>query len=200
LWLPARYRYRSATADEESIATDHKALMGKPSARGDILAKKIRMISKDKNHLYFMRLAVLEAKKAGQIGEVPVGAVLVSGNGEILSVNHNKTITLADPTAHAEVLALRSAALKINNYRLLNTTLYATVEPCIMCMGAILHARVSKLVFGANDPKWGAAGSLCNYAEDDRLNHRVEVIKGIYAEECRALMRNFFRARRRNTF
>jgi tRNA(adenine34) deaminase len=143
-----------------------------------------------------MELALKEANKAEQIGEVPVGAVLVSENGEILSAAHNQTIKLVDPTAHAEIIALRKAALEINNYRLLNTTLYVTVEPCIMCMGAIVHARISRVVFGTTDPKWGAAGSLYNYAEDDRLNHRVEITAGVHAEDCRRLMQNFFRAKR----
>jgi tRNA(adenine34) deaminase len=147
-------------------------------------------------YLQLMKLALSEAEKAGQIGEVPVGAVLVSENGAILASNYNRTIKLADPTAHAEMLALREAALKINNYRLLNTTLVVTVEPCIMCMGAIVHARISRVVFGANDPKWGAAGSLYNYAEDDRLNHRVEIVKGVCEPECRSLMQDFFRAKR----
>src|SRR5210317_1338040 len=123
----------------------------------------------------FMRLALVEAKKAGQMGEVPIGAILVSEDGHVLSATHNRTIDLADPTAHAEILALREAALKINNYRLLNTSLYVTVEPCMMCMGAIVHARVSSVIFGTADPKWGAAGSLYNLAEDDRLNHRVRI-------------------------
>jgi tRNA(adenine34) deaminase len=147
-------------------------------------------------HEYFMKIALAEAKKAGQIGEVPVGAILVSENGDILSAAHNQTIKLADPTAHAEILALRKAALKVNNYRLINTTLYVTVEPCIMCMGAIVHARISRVVFGATDPKWGAAGSLYNFAADDRLNHRVEIATGVCAEDCRRLMQDFFRAKR----
>jgi tRNA(adenine34) deaminase len=144
-----------------------------------------------------MQAAVSEAKKAGQIGEVPVGAILVSADGAILASTHNQSIKLADPTAHAEVLALRKAALRINNYRLLNTTLYVTVEPCIMCMGAIVHSRVARVVFGTTDPNWGAAGSLYNYAEDDRLNHRVEIVKGICEHECRSLMKKFFCARRK---
>ena len=144
-----------------------------------------------------MVLALNEAKKAGQIGEVPVGAILVSENGEILSAAHNQTIKLADPTAHAEILTLRKAALEINNYRLLNTTLYVTVEPCIMCMGAIVHARISRVVFGAPDPKWGAAGSLYNFAADDRLNHRVDIITGVCAEDCRRLMQDFFLSKRK---
>ena len=147
-------------------------------------------------HENFMELALNEAKKAGQIGEVPVGAILVSKNGEILSAAHNQTIKLADPTAHAEILTLRKAALEINNYRLLNTTLYVTVEPCIMCMGAIVHARISRVVFGAPDPKWGAAGSLYNFAADDRLNHRVDIITGVCAEDCRRLMQDFFLSKR----
>ena len=144
-----------------------------------------------------MELALQEAEKAGQIGEVPVGAILVSENGETLSAAHNQTIRLADPTAHAEILAVRQAAIKIDNYRLLNSTLYVTVEPCIMCMGAIVHARISRVVFGANDPKWGAAGSLYNFPQDERLNHRVEITAGVCAVECRQLMQDFFRAKRR---
>ena len=143
-----------------------------------------------------MELALIEAKKAGQMGEVPIGAILVDSDGTILSATHNRTINLADPTAHAEILALREAAAKINNYRLLNTTLYVTVEPCIMCMGAIVHARISKVVFGAGDPKWGAAGSLYHFAEDERLNHRVAITKGVCEQECRNLMQEFFRAKR----
>jgi len=155
-----------------------------------------RSMNHTHDHEAFMALALEEAKKAGQIGEVPIGAVLVAENGEILSAAYNQTIKLADPTAHAEVLALRQAASKICNYRLLNTTLYVTVEPCIMCMGAIVHARVSTLVFGALDPKWGAAGSLYNFARDDRLNHRVEVLKNVLEDDCRTLMQDFFRAKR----
>ena len=147
-------------------------------------------------HEYYMELAIKEAKSAGQIGEVPVGAILVSENGEILSAAHNLTIKLVDPTAHAEILTLRQAALEINNYRLLNTTLYVTVEPCIMCMGAIVHARISQVVFGAPDPKWGAAGSLYNFAADDRLNHHVAITTGVCAEDCRRLIQDFFRAKR----
>ncbi len=150
----------------------------------------------DLSHEKYMALALSEAKKAGQMGEVPIGAILASKDGAILSATHNRTIDLVDPTAHAEILALRKAALKINNYRLLNTTLYVTVEPCIMCMGAIVHARISKVVFGTADPKWGAVGSLYHFAEDDRLNHRVAITKGVCEQECRSLMQDFFRAKR----
>jgi len=148
------------------------------------------------NHETFMALALEEAKKAGQIGEVPVGALLVSENGEVLSAAGNRTIAQADPTAHAEILALRRAASGIHNYRLLNTTLYVTIEPCIMCMGALVHARVSRLVYGASDPKWGAAGSLYDFARDERLNHRMEVLKGVLEDACRKRMQDFFRAKR----
>jgi tRNA(adenine34) deaminase len=147
-------------------------------------------------HTEFMKLALDEAVKAGRKEEVPIGAVLVSETGDIISSAHNQTINLCDPTAHAEILALREAAEKISNYRLLNTILYVTVEPCMMCMGAIIHARVSKVVFGVHDPKWGAAGSLYNFANDGRLNHRPEIIHGVCHENCRALIQDFFQTRR----
>ncbi len=147
-------------------------------------------------HTELMKLALNEAKKAGQKDEVPVGAVLVAESGDILSATHNLSISLADPTAHAEILALREAAKKTFNYRLLNTTLYVTIEPCIMCMGAIIHARVARIVFGASDPKWGAAGSLYDLANDTRLNHRTEIIHGVCQNECRRLIQDFFRTRR----
>jgi tRNA(adenine34) deaminase len=143
-------------------------------------------------HIDFMNLALSEAGKAGQKNEIPIGAVLIAENDELLSAAHNKTIILKDPTAHAEILALRSAAEKIGNYRLLKTTLYVTVEPCPMCMGALLHARVSRVVFGTRDPKWGAAGSLYNLAEDHRFNHQPEIIEGICKSECKRLMQDFF--------
>jgi tRNA(adenine34) deaminase len=143
-----------------------------------------------------MKLALSGAKKAEKKNEIPIGAVLVADNGELLASEHNRTIALNDPTAHAEILALRSAAAKVGNYRLLKTTLYVTVEPCPMCMGALLHARVSKVVFGTRDPKWGAAGSLYNLAEDHRFNHQLEVVEGICKSECRKLMQDFFREKR----
>ncbi len=149
-----------------------------------------------KDDIKFMKMAIKEAKKAGQKDEVPVGAVLVSESGDILSLSHNQVITFADPTAHAEISALRKAAIKVSNYRLLNTTLYVTIEPCVMCMGAIVHARVARVVFGANDLKWGAAGSLYNFAEDTRLNHRPEIISGVCQDECRELIQEFFRSKR----
>jgi tRNA(adenine34) deaminase len=150
----------------------------------------------DDQHPKYMALALKEAKKAGQTDEVPIGAVLVSESGDLLSLTHNRTIASADPTAHAEILALREGARKHSNYRLLNTILYVTVEPCIMCMGAILHARVSKLIFGATDPNWGAAGSVYNFANDKRFNHQPEVIGGVCRDQCAALMQEFFRSKR----
>jgi len=148
------------------------------------------------DHNYYMQLALIQAIKAGQSQEVPVGAVLVSESGDVISAAHNSTITLSDPTAHAEILVLRRAGQALDNYRLLNTTLYATIEPCVMCMGAIVHARVARVVFGAPDYKWGAAGSLYDIAGDVRLNHQPEIISGICEEDCRTLIQNFFRARR----
>ncbi|RPJ18575.1 MAG: tRNA adenosine(34) deaminase TadA [Desulfobacteraceae bacterium] len=144
----------------------------------------------------YMMLAIGEAKKAGQNGEVPIGAVLVAEDGRILSAAYNRIIELSDPSAHAEIIALREAGNTLKNYRLLNTTLYVTTEPCIMCMGAIVHARLKRLVFGTYDAKWGAAGSLYNFAGDKRLNHRTEVISGVFEEECRSLLQEFFKKKR----
>jgi tRNA(adenine34) deaminase len=149
------------------------------------------------NHKAYLKLALSEAKKADEKAEVPIGAVLVSQVGNILAASHNQTISLSDPTAHAEILVLRKAAHQTQNYRLLNTTLYVTIEPCVMCMGALVHARISRLVYGAKDPKWGAAGSLYDLAGDSRLNHQIEVIGGILEDECRALMQDFFRSKRK---
>ena len=143
-----------------------------------------------------MRLALAEAKKAGQNDEVPIGAVLVSGDGSLLAEACNQTIRRCDPTAHAEILTLRQAASKTGNYRLTGAVLYVTIEPCAMCMGALIHARIARLVYGARDPKWGAAGSLYNLAADERFNHQIEVIAGVCESECRALMQEFFRSRR----
>lgn len=151
----------------------------------------------DPIHEQRMQLALREARKAGGAGEVPVGAVLVGGTGELLAAAFNRTIGLTDPTGHAEILALREAARTVGNYRLLNTTLYVTIEPCIMCMGALVHARVAGVIFGAPDPGWGGAGSLYDLPQDRRLNHRITVAGGVCAAECRALMQNFFRARRK---
>jgi tRNA(adenine34) deaminase len=151
------------------------------------------------SHAPFMDLAIEQAEKANRLGEIPIGAVLVDEQNNILSTAHNQTVGMSDPSAHAEILALRAAGNKVGNYRLLNTTLYVTIEPCVMCMGAIVHARVFRVVFGARDPKWGAVGSLYNFAEDGRLNHRVDVVSGICKTVCAQLIQSFFQQKRKST-
>ncbi len=143
-----------------------------------------------------MQLALDAAHRARAEGEVPVGAVLVDEAESVLATAYNQTIGRCDPSAHAEMLAIREGALKLGNYRLLSTTLYVTIEPCVMCMGAIIHARVARIVFGAHDPKWGAAGSLYDFAKDERLNHQPEVAGGVSEEACRDLIQSFFREKR----
>ena len=143
----------------------------------------------------FMNLALAEAKKAEASGEVPVGAVIVV-EGAVIARAFNQPIGLSDPTAHAEIAAIREACRGVGNYRLPGATMYCTVEPCMMCAGAMIHARLSRLVFGTPDPKAGSAGSIYNVLTDPRLNHRVEVVSGIREEECAALLRDFFARRR----
>jgi tRNA(adenine34) deaminase len=143
----------------------------------------------------YMDLALEEARKAGAIDEVPVGAVIVSG-GEIIGRGFNRPISSHDPMAHAEIIAMREAAQNVRNYRLSSASVYSTVEPCMMCAGAMIHARIARLVFGTPDPKAGAAGSIYNVLTDPRLNHRVEVVSGIREDECASLLRNFFAKRR----
>jgi tRNA(adenine34) deaminase len=145
---------------------------------------------------YFMRETLQEAAKARTEGEVPVGAIVLNHSHEILARDHNRCISLNDPTAHAEILAIRQAAKMLDNYRLNETTIFVTIEPCPMCMGAILHARVARLVFGAPDPRFGAAGSMYNLANDQRLHHTTKVIPFIMEEECRRIMQDFFKERR----
>jgi len=142
-----------------------------------------------------MREALDEARRAGAAGEVPVGAVVVI-DGAVVGRAHNAPIALADPTAHAEVLALRAAGEKRGNYRLAGATLYATVEPCAMCCGAALHARVARVVYGARDPKAGAVESLYRLLDDARLNHRAATTGGVLAEEAARLLSAFFETRR----
>jgi tRNA(adenine34) deaminase len=143
----------------------------------------------------FMRLALAEAEKALLAGEVPVGAVVVRG-GEVIASAHNGPVGLRDPSAHAEILALRRAAAAQGNYRLAGTTLYVTIEPCLMCAGALIHARVSRLVFGASDPKGGAVVSLYGVLQDARLNHRVDVTGEVLREACSEILSRFFREKR----
>jgi tRNA(adenine34) deaminase len=142
-----------------------------------------------------MAVALEQARRGLDAGEVPVGAV-VAVDGEILARAHNAPITLADPTAHAEILALRAAARVLGNYRLTGAALYATVEPCPMCCGAALHARVARVVYGAADPKAGAVESLYRLLDDARLNHRPDVRGGVQADESARLLREFFAAKR----
>jgi tRNA(adenine34) deaminase len=143
-----------------------------------------------------MRAALLEAEKSAAEGEVPVGAVVVSPDGKILSRGRNSPIASKDPTAHAEILALRAAARKVGNYRLTGCRLVVTLEPCPMCAGAAVAARVAEIVFGAEDPKTGAVSTLYRIASDPRLNHRALIVPGVLAEECSALLKKFFRPRR----
>ena len=142
-----------------------------------------------------MAHAIALARDAAGRGEVPVGAVLVRDD-ELIAEGANGPIAGHDPTAHAEILALRAAGQRLENYRLPGTTLYVTLEPCAMCAAALVHARVARLVFGAADPRAGAAGSVINLTADERLNHRIEVTGGVLAETCRELLLDFFRARR----
>jgi tRNA(adenine34) deaminase len=143
-----------------------------------------------------MRAALQEAEKGAEAGEVPVGAVVVSREGRILARAHNRPVGAKDPTAHAEILALRQAARKVGNYRLAGCRLVVTLEPCPMCAGAAVAARVAEIVYGAEDPKGGAVSTLYRIASDPRLNHRASVIPGVLAKECSALLRSFFRVRR----
>ena len=144
----------------------------------------------------FMRAALGEAVRGGKEEEVPVGAVVVHA-GRILARAHNRSLHLNDPTAHAEVLALRRAARKLGNYRLTGCSLYATIEPCAMCAGAIVQARLRCVVFGTEDPKAGAGGSVLAILNHPQLNHRVEVRRGVLQEECASVLREFFRHRRK---
>jgi len=143
----------------------------------------------------FMRAALAEARAATEAGEVPIGAVAVV-NGEIVARGQNRVLRDLDPTAHAEIVALRKAARTIANYRLTNCELFVTLEPCAMCAGAIIHARLKRLVYGAHDPKAGAAGSVLEVLNHPRLNHQMEVTAGMLEEECGELLREFFRQRR----
>ncbi|NIW86815.1 MAG: tRNA adenosine(34) deaminase TadA [Gammaproteobacteria bacterium] len=144
---------------------------------------------------YWMRRALELAERAAREGEVPVGAIVVQ-EGEALGMGWNRPIAAHDPTAHAEVEALRAAASRMGNYRLPGTTLYVTIEPCVMCAGAIIHARVARVVFGATDPKAGAAGGVLNVLTASMLNHRPECAGGVCAEAAGALLQAFFKARR----
>lgn len=146
----------------------------------------------------YMGIALDLAREAATLGEVPVGAIVVK-EGEIVGRGCNQPIGRHDPTAHAEVMALRDAAARLGNYRIPGCTLYVTLEPCAMCIGAIFHARIGRVVFGACDPKTGAAGSVIDLFAAEKLNHHAEVVGGVRAEECGALLSSFFAARRQKT-
>ena len=145
---------------------------------------------------YWMRKAIEAAEAARDLEEIPIGACLIDAGGELLAVAGNRTIILSDPTAHAEILVLREAGAKIGNYRLTETTLYTTIEPCAMCAGALVNARIERLVFGAHDIRFGAVESVFQICDTSSLNHQIDITKGVLAEECRQLMQDFFRARR----
>jgi len=157
--------------------------------------KAIHEIDQNPNDQYWMEQALRFAREAANMGEVPVGAVLVDHNG-LRAGGANGPISRIDPTAHAEIIALRTAANRSGNYRLVGTTLYVTLEPCLMCMGAMIHARIDRLVYGAPDPKSGAAKSLYQIGNDQRLNHTIEIQGGILQDKCANLLRTFFRQRR----
>jgi tRNA(adenine34) deaminase len=147
---------------------------------------------------HFMRLALDEARKAGKRGEVPVGAVIVDEHQNVLSVAGNNCIKKNNPAGHAEMIVLQEAGRKIDNYRLLNTTLYVTIEPCVMCAGAMIHARVSRLVYGAADPKAGGVVSCYQVGSDGKLNHQLHVEGGVWADECSILLKDFFKRKRKS--
>lgn len=144
------------------------------------------------DHEYWMREAIQEALKAEAIGEVPIGAIIVK-DGTIIGRGHNLRETILDPTAHAEMIAIRQASEHLQAWRLLDCTLYVTLEPCPMCAGAIVQGRVPTVVYGAPDPKAGCAGTLMNLLQEDRFNHRVELVEGVLREECGLMLTNFFR-------
>jgi tRNA(adenine34) deaminase len=146
-------------------------------------------------HEQFMREALAEAARAAARGEVPIGAVVLAG-GEIVGRGHNQPIAANDPTAHAEIVAMRAAGQNLGNYRLTNATLYVTVEPCVMCVGAMVHARIATLVFGTAEPKAGAIESTQRAHEHAALNHRLIVVSGVLAAECQEVIQGFFRDRR----
>ena len=144
---------------------------------------------------YFMQLALEQAQHAWTLGEVPVGAVVVK-DGVVIATGSNQPIGRHDPTAHAEIVALRAAAEKLGNYRLPGCELYVTLEPCVMCSGAMMHARLSRVIYGALDPKTGACGSVVNLFEQEKLNHHAEIVGGVMADEAGAMLKGFFAERR----
>ncbi len=145
---------------------------------------------------YWMQQALTLARMAAEMGEVPVGAVVVSAAGELLGSGYNQPIKSHDPSAHAEIMAIRSAATAVSNYRLPGCVLYVTIEPCTMCVGAIVHSRIARVVYGATEPRYGAIESSARLLDEGDFNHRVEYSGGLASQQCGELMRNFFKARR----
>jgi tRNA(adenine34) deaminase len=154
-------------------------------------------LADERNDLQWMREAIALARAAELAGEVPVGAIVVAGGGDVLGRGYNRTLLDIDPTAHAELVALREAAWKLGNHRLGGCVVYVTIEPCAMCVGALIQARIARLVYGAAEPKAGALGSVPSLAAHPALNHSFAVTAGVLAEDCAALVQTFFRARRR---
>lgn len=145
----------------------------------------------------WMQKAIEAAEKSSLIDEVPIGACLIDKDGKLLAINGNRTITDTDPTAHAEILVLREAAKKIGNYRLTDTVLYTTIEPCAMCAGALVNARVKRIVFGAHDERFGAVESVFRLCDASSLNHKIEITSGVLADKCKKLMQDFFKSKRK---
>ncbi|MDC9612367.1 tRNA adenosine(34) deaminase TadA [Xenorhabdus khoisanae] len=156
---------------------------------------EIYTVTENYSDEYWMRRAIKLAIQAQEKGEIPVGAVLVADN-EIIAEGFNHPITDHDPTAHAEIIALRRGGMQLQNYRLLNTTLYVTLEPCIMCAGAMVHSRIQRLVYGASDMKTGAAGSLIDILRHPGMNHQIDITGGVLAQECSTMLSTFFKQRR----
>ena len=144
----------------------------------------------------WMHVALTAAHRAIEIGEVPIGACIVDEDGELRGAASNRTIIDSDPTAHAEIRVIRRLAELTGNYRLTGATVYSTIEPCVMCAGALVNARIKRLVFGAHDERFGAVETLFRLCDSERLNHRIEITSGVLADECRGLMQEFFRSRR----
>jgi tRNA(adenine34) deaminase len=145
---------------------------------------------------FWMRKAIECAAAAGNLNEVPIGACLIDEGGKLLAIAGNRTITMSDPTAHAEILVLRAAAASIGNYRLTETVLYTTIEPCAMCAGALVNARIKRLVFGARDERFGAVESVFQICNTSSLNHKIDITSGVLAMDCRRLMQEFFKGKR----
>ncbi|HEV8693276.1 MAG TPA: tRNA adenosine(34) deaminase TadA [Lysobacter sp.] len=160
------------------------------------MTNAVNIIASNRDEHWMRHALTLAHRAQHEDDEIPVGAVLVSADDEILGEGWNRNITESDPTAHAEIVAMRAAGMKLGNHRLLDATLYVTLEPCAMCAMAMVHARIARVVFGANDPKTGAAGSVFDLLADPRHNHRVEVQGGVLAEEASTRLSNYFRAKR----